>query len=59
MDAIILACTQFAANLAFHLLFPAISIALGWLALYCRLRWLASRNAGGLGRANSGPRPSH
>ena len=48
MDAIILARMQFAANITFHILFPAISIALGWLLLYFRLRWLATRDAGWL-----------
>jgi cytochrome bd ubiquinol oxidase subunit I len=48
MDAIILARTQFAANITFHILFPTISIALGWLLLYYRLRWLATRDAGWL-----------
>ena len=48
MDALILARMQFAANITFHILFPAISIALGWLLLYFRLRWLASRDAGWL-----------
>jgi cytochrome d ubiquinol oxidase subunit I len=48
MDALTLARMQFAANITFHILFPAISIALGWLLLYFRLRWLASRDAGWL-----------
>ena len=45
MDALILARMQFAANITFHILFPTISIALGWVLLFFRLRWLATRNA--------------
>ena len=33
MDALLLARIQFAANISFHILFPTISIALGWLLL--------------------------
>ncbi len=42
MDALILARMQFAANITFHILFPTISIALGWVLLFLRLRWLMS-----------------
>ena len=42
MDALILARMQFAANMTFHILFPTISIALGWLLLFFRWRYLAS-----------------
>jgi cytochrome d ubiquinol oxidase subunit I len=34
---------QFAANITFHILFPTISIALGWLLLFLRWRWLRTR----------------
>jgi len=34
MDALILARIQFAANISFHILFPTITIALGWVLLY-------------------------
>jgi len=44
MDALILARMQFAANITFHILFPTISIGLGWLLLFFRLRWLGTRN---------------
>ena len=44
MDALILARTQFAANMTFHILFPTISIALGWTLLFFRTRWLATRD---------------
>jgi cytochrome bd ubiquinol oxidase subunit I len=45
MDALILARMQFAANITFHILFPTISIALGWTLLFFRLRWLKSDDA--------------
>ena len=41
-DAVLLARLQFATNMSFHILFPAISIGLAWLVLYFRLR--ANRN---------------
>jgi cytochrome d ubiquinol oxidase subunit I len=44
MDALILARMQFAANISFHILFPTISIALGWTLLFYRWRWLATRD---------------
>ncbi len=44
MDALILARTQFAANMTFHILFPTISIAMGWTLLFFRLRWLKTRD---------------
>lgn len=37
-DPLILARIQFAANISFHILFPTITIALGWLLVYFRLR---------------------
>ncbi len=40
MDPILLARMQFAANITFHILFPTISIALGWLLLFFRWRYL-------------------
>ncbi|HVK33490.1 MAG TPA: cytochrome ubiquinol oxidase subunit I [Burkholderiaceae bacterium] len=48
MDALVLARMQFAANITFHILFPTISIALGWVLLFLRLRWLATRDEGWL-----------
>ena len=35
---------QFAANITFHILFPTITIALGWTLLFFRLRWLRTRD---------------
>ena len=45
MDALILARMQFAANITFHILFPTITIALGWCLLFFRLRWLRTGEA--------------
>ena len=44
MDALILARMQFAANITFHILFPTISIGMGWVLLFFRLRWLKARH---------------
>ncbi|QYU67732.1 cytochrome ubiquinol oxidase subunit I [Leptolyngbya sp. 15MV] len=44
MDALILARIQFAANISFHILFPTITIALGWVLLFFKLRYNATRN---------------
>lgn len=42
--ALTLARMQFAANITFHILFPTISIALGWALLFFRRRWLATHD---------------
>ncbi|MGF1553048.1 MAG: cytochrome ubiquinol oxidase subunit I [Paracoccaceae bacterium] len=42
MDALDLARIQFAANISFHILFPTITIALGWLLLFFKLRYNAT-----------------
>lgn len=39
MDALILSRMQFAANISFHILFPTITIALGWVLLFFRVRF--------------------
>jgi cytochrome bd ubiquinol oxidase subunit I len=44
MDALILARMQFAANITFHILFPTITIALGWTLLFFRWRWLKTQD---------------
>ena len=44
MDALILARMQFAANITFHILFPTISISLGWVLLFFRTRWLKTHD---------------
>ncbi|MEH0166045.1 cytochrome ubiquinol oxidase subunit I [Paucibacter sp. JuS9] len=40
LDALVLARMQFAANISFHILFPTINIALAWVLLFFRWRWL-------------------
>jgi cytochrome d ubiquinol oxidase subunit I len=44
MDALMLARIQFGANITFHILFPAITIALGWILLFFKLRYNRSRD---------------
>jgi cytochrome d ubiquinol oxidase subunit I len=44
LDATELARIQFALNISFHILFPAITIGLAWLLLYFRIRFTRSRN---------------
>ncbi|TIX39105.1 MAG: cytochrome ubiquinol oxidase subunit I, partial [Mesorhizobium sp.] len=39
MDPLILSRIQFGANISFHILFPAITIALGWVLLFFKLRY--------------------
>ncbi|TIM44906.1 cytochrome ubiquinol oxidase subunit I [Mesorhizobium sp.] len=39
MDPLILSRIQFGANISFHILFPAITIALGWMLLFFKLRY--------------------
>lgn len=39
LETLILSRIQFAANISFHILFPSISIALGWFLLYFKLRY--------------------
>jgi len=46
MDALLLARMQFAANITFHILFPTISIGMGWVLLFFRVRWLKTRHGG-------------
>lgn len=41
-DPLILARLQFAANISFHILFPAITIGLAWILLYFRIRYTVS-----------------
>jgi cytochrome d ubiquinol oxidase subunit I len=44
MDAFILSRLQFAANISFHILFPTITITLGWLLLFFKLRFARTRD---------------
>ena len=43
--ALVLARMQFAANITFHILFPTITIALGWILFFFRMRFKATRDA--------------
>ncbi|MFT7578164.1 MAG: cytochrome d ubiquinol oxidase subunit I [Alphaproteobacteria bacterium] len=42
MEELVLARIQFAANISFHILFPTITIGLGWVLLFFKLRYGAS-----------------
>ena len=44
VDALLLARIQFAANMTFHILFPTISILLGWVLLFFKLRYVKTKN---------------
>ena len=39
MDTLLLSRIQFAANISFHILFPTITIALGWVLLFFRVQY--------------------
>ncbi len=41
-DPVVLARLQFAANVTFHILFPTISIAMGWFLLFFKTRFVAT-----------------
>jgi cytochrome d ubiquinol oxidase subunit I len=45
LDPLMLARLQFAANITFHILFPAISISLAWYLLYFKLKFVRTRDA--------------
>jgi cytochrome bd ubiquinol oxidase subunit I len=44
MDPLILSRIQFAANISFHILFPVITIALGWFLLFFKIRYSMTKN---------------
>ncbi|MBO9446691.1 cytochrome ubiquinol oxidase subunit I [Ruegeria sp. R14_0] len=44
MDAFMLSRIQFGANISFHILFPTITIALGWVLLFFKLRFNATKD---------------
>ena len=48
-DVLMLARAQFGLNIAFHILFPSLTIGLAWLLLYFRLRYARSGDAAWLG----------
>jgi cytochrome d ubiquinol oxidase subunit I len=43
LDPVVLSRLQFAANITFHILFPTISIAMGWFLLFFKIRFVATR----------------
>lgn len=45
LDPVVLARIQFAANISFHILFPTISIGMGWVLLFFKLRFNATGQA--------------
>ena len=45
LDTLLLSRLQFAANITFHILFPTISIALGWVLLFFKLRFARTGQA--------------
>src|SRR5713101_9017446 len=44
-EALLLARVQFGLNIAFHILFPSITIGLAWVLVYFRLRYQVTRDA--------------
>ena len=44
LSSLMLSRLQFAANISFHILFPTITIALGWWLLFFRWRWVRTRD---------------
>jgi cytochrome d ubiquinol oxidase subunit I len=45
LDPLLLARIQFAANISFHILFPTITIALGWVLLFFKWRYTKTGDA--------------
>ena len=43
MDPLILSRIQFAANISFHILFPTITIAMGWVLFYFKFQLLKTK----------------
>lgn len=44
LDPFILSRIQFAANITFHIMFPSLTIALGWILLFFKLRFNATQD---------------
>ncbi|MFT6071585.1 MAG: cytochrome d ubiquinol oxidase subunit I [Alphaproteobacteria bacterium] len=44
LDPFLLSRIQFAANITFHIMFPSITIALGWILLFFKTRYNATKN---------------
>lgn len=45
LDPVMLARMQFAANVTFHILFPSISLAMAWVLLFFKLRFVSTGQA--------------
>jgi cytochrome d ubiquinol oxidase subunit I len=58
VDPVILARIQFAANITFHILFPTISISLGWVLLFFKLRYNKTGDESWMDAIASGSRSS-
>lgn len=54
LDAFLLARIQFAANITFHILFPTISISLGWVLLFSSCASLKPKRSTGWMPTSSG-----
>jgi cytochrome bd ubiquinol oxidase subunit I len=48
LDAVALARIQFGLNIAFHILFPTVTIALAWILVYFRVRYARTGDGGWL-----------
>lgn len=44
LDPFILSRIQFAANITFHIMFPSITIALGWILLFFKVRYIMTKD---------------
>ena len=44
IDALLLSRIQFGANISFHILFPTITIALGWVLLFFKIAYARTKN---------------
>ncbi|CAM3697826.1 cytochrome ubiquinol oxidase subunit I [Polynucleobacter brandtiae] len=45
LDTLVLSRIQFASNITFHILFPTITIALGWFLFYFKLKFIRTNDA--------------
>ena len=45
LDPFVLARIQFAANITFHILFPAITLSMSWVLLFFKIRFLKTKKA--------------
>ncbi len=43
LDTLMLSRIQFAANISFHILFPTITIALGWMLVFFKWRYVRTQ----------------